>query len=427
MTTNLLKKARRLVAVASLAIATSGYAMAAAAVELRVAWWGGDARQVQTNAALEAISKSKLVDVTYVGESQGRAQYLERLATQLAGGNAPDLIQTASPDLPQFHQLLLDLSPYIESGALDISGIDKAMLDAQGVIDGKVVGIPFSIQAFAVLANKTAFEKYGVDLPTSWSWEEYGKVAQAISDASGGSTKGSADESSIQSVYEGWFQTRTGKTLWTAEGTRNDTVEDLEAWFNYWAGLRASGAVVSADVQASRIQGDNTTSILVTGKGALETFVSSGTGSYQALMTDVVVPLPIPDDGNPANSITAGTLFSVPASSKNADLAVATLNLLLNDPEAAAILGMTRGSPGTVAAREAVAATLAEGDPLKAVVEFDSSVAAGATGAIRPSPPSYTDENNLFARIGQEVAFGQRSPAEGAKAFFDQLPSVVNR
>ncbi|RYE09751.1 MAG: carbohydrate ABC transporter substrate-binding protein [Hyphomicrobiales bacterium] len=406
---------------------TSALATQAFAVELRVAWWGGDARQVQTNAALTLISESKLSDVTYVGESQGRAQYLERLATQLAGGNAPDLIQTASPDLPQFHQLLLDLTPYIESGALDISGIDRAMLDAQGTIDGKIVGIPFSIQAFAVLANKTAFDKYGIEVPASWDWAEYGKLAQAISDASGGALKGSADESSIQSVYEGWYQTRTGKTLWTAEGARNDTVEDLEAWFTYWGDLRASGAIVSADVQASRIQGDNTTSILVTGKGALETFVSSGTGSYQALMTDLVAPLPLPDDGNPANSITAGTMFSVPASTQHADIAVATLNLMLNDPEAAAILGMTRGSPGTAAAREAVAATLADGDPLKAVVQFDSLVAAGATGAIRPSPPSYADENNLFARIGQEVAFGQRTAADGAKAFFDQLPGVVNR
>ncbi|MHA6732042.1 ABC transporter substrate-binding protein [Devosia sp. A369] len=397
------------------------------AAELRVAWWGGDARQVQTNAALTLISEGKLADVTYIGESQGRAQYLERLATQLAGGNAPDLVQTAAPDIQQFHQLFLDLTPYIESGALDVSGIDKAMLDTQGMVDGKIVGIPFSVQAYTVLANKTAFDTYKVSLPTSWTWEEYGKVAQAISDASGGAMKGSADESSIDFVYESWFQTRAGKTMWNADGTRNDAVEDLQAWFEYWAALRETGAVVSADVQASRVWGDNTTSIVVTGKGALESFVSSGTGSYQGLMTELVVPLPLPNDGHASNSITAGTLFSIPASTQHADQAVATLNLMLNDPEAAAVLGMTRGSPGTAAARDAVAATLDDADPLKTVVQFDSAVAAGETGAIRPAPAGSSDASSLFTRIGQQVAFGQLSPADGATAFFDQLPGVLNR
>jgi multiple sugar transport system substrate-binding protein len=281
------RKVGRPLLLTGLFIAASIGAMGASAAELRVAWWGGDARQVATNAALDLISKTKLPGATFVGESQGRAQYVEKLATQMAGGNAPDLIQTASSDIAEFKSVLLDLTPYIQSGALDISGIDAAMLEAQGVVDGKTLGIPFSICAQSVLANRTAFEKYGIDLPVNgWTSAKYGEIAQAISDASNGAIKGSADDSSFDSPYQSWFQTRSGKTIWNSDGSRNDTPEDVEAWFEYWAGLRASGAVVPADVQATHVAGDNTTSLVVTGRAALETFVSCGNGSYQALMTD---------------------------------------------------------------------------------------------------------------------------------------------
>jgi multiple sugar transport system substrate-binding protein len=428
LTELLFRRTIHILAIAGIMAATSVAAMSASAAELRVSWWGGDARQVATNAALDAISKSKLTDITFVTESQGRAQYIEKLATQIAGGNAPDLVQTASQDVQEFKGVLLDLKPYIDSGALDVSGIDASMLARQGTVAGKVLGIPFSIQSNAVLSNGTVFATYGIAPPAEgWTWEEYGAAAKAISDASGGSIKGAADDSSIYYIYEGWFQARTGKTVWNADGTRNDTPSDLEAWYDYWAGLRSSGAVVAADQQAVHVWGDNTTSLVVTGKAALEGFVSSATGSYQGLMKDLVVPLPVPKGEFPNNFISAGTMFSVPASSKNADQAVATLNLLLNDPEVAVLLSMTRGSPGTVAAREAVAAALVAGDPLKAVVQFDSAVAAGERGAIWPSPAGSSDANGLFARIGQQVAFGELTSKDGAKAFFDQLPGVLNR
>jgi multiple sugar transport system substrate-binding protein len=144
-------------------------------------------------------------------------------------------------------------------------------------------------------------------------------------------------------------------------------------------------------------------------------------------MTDTVMPLPTPRDSHPNNAVVSGTLFSVPASSKNADEAVATLNLLLNDPDAIAALGMTRGTPGTVVARQIMTATLDDADPLKAVVAFDDAVASGEVGKIWPFPAGSSDATALFTRIAQQVAFAQLTPKDGAQAFFDQLPGVMNR
>src|SRR5690606_12980816 len=77
---------RRLLILAATSMATLALmAPVASAAEVRVAWWGGDARQIATNEALDILTTSKLPDVTYVTESQGRAQYVEKFATQVAG------------------------------------------------------------------------------------------------------------------------------------------------------------------------------------------------------------------------------------------------------------------------------------------------------------------------------------------------------
>ena len=75
----------------SLAAFGSGPAWAQAA-RLRFLWWGSQERADRTFKAIEAY-KGVASDVSITGEFAGWSDYWPRLATQVAGRNAPDLIQ----------------------------------------------------------------------------------------------------------------------------------------------------------------------------------------------------------------------------------------------------------------------------------------------------------------------------------------------
>src|SRR5687767_2942145 len=64
-------------------------------VELRVAWWGGQARHDKMNELFD-LFEEKNPNITVSREFTVENQYAEKFTTQAAGGNAPDVMQTSS-------------------------------------------------------------------------------------------------------------------------------------------------------------------------------------------------------------------------------------------------------------------------------------------------------------------------------------------
>ena len=82
-----------------LCLALPVVALAEDSVTLRFSWWGGDERHAATIAVIEqyeAAHPNVTIEPEY-GSSDG---YNDKLATQLSGGTAPDIIQI---DIDMFH------------------------------------------------------------------------------------------------------------------------------------------------------------------------------------------------------------------------------------------------------------------------------------------------------------------------------------
>ena len=98
------------------------------------------------------------------------ASYWDKLATQTAGGTAPDIIQMDMAYIAEYGDrgALLDLGEY----GVDTSKFVEGTVDS-GKIDGKLVGINAGINSPVILANPTVFEKAKVDLPDdkTWTWD----------------------------------------------------------------------------------------------------------------------------------------------------------------------------------------------------------------------------------------------------------------
>jgi len=90
--------------------------------------------------------------------------YWDKLNTEIAGGNAPDVFWNFIPYLSGFAKkgALLDIAPYVEKDKVDLSKYNKTLLD--GFVDGqKRYAIPKDWDTMGLFYNKEALKAAGFD------------------------------------------------------------------------------------------------------------------------------------------------------------------------------------------------------------------------------------------------------------------------
>ena len=88
---------------------------------VRMAWWGSGPRNEVTNAVIDLFTAAH-PGTTVEGESADFQAYFERLNVQASSGNMPCVTQMQGRQLNDYttKNVLLDLQPMIDSGAIDV-------------------------------------------------------------------------------------------------------------------------------------------------------------------------------------------------------------------------------------------------------------------------------------------------------------------
>lgn len=120
------------------------------------------------------------IKVKLVNAGQGEPQY-QKLRTALkAGSGAPDVVQVEFQYIPTFRQIegLADLGQY---GANDVKA-DYAEWTWSQVSDGEsVYGLPWDSGPTALLYRQDIFDKYGLEVPTTW--DQFAEQAEKLNKA----------------------------------------------------------------------------------------------------------------------------------------------------------------------------------------------------------------------------------------------------
>ncbi|MBQ3667625.1 MAG: extracellular solute-binding protein, partial [Clostridia bacterium] len=156
---------------------------------LRVAWWGGQERHNATIAALDEYAKANGITINYEYTSWG--SYFENLATQSVGNNLPDVIQMSTTDIINYAEngKLIDLTPYVEDGIIDLTYIEESSLSG-GKVGDMLAGFTTGTNTVSVVYNQELFDAAGVDYPTAdWTWSEFIDDAKTIYEATGAQTE----------------------------------------------------------------------------------------------------------------------------------------------------------------------------------------------------------------------------------------------
>lgn len=127
--------------------------------DLVMAWWGNQVRNEKTQEVLEKYKKEK--NVTVKGQFYQWNDYWSKMATAAAGNSMPDLLQMDYSYIDQYVEngQLLDLTPYIKSGALDVSKIPDNVIRMGEVGEGNY-GIAAGISGNCLFYKKEIWEKF---------------------------------------------------------------------------------------------------------------------------------------------------------------------------------------------------------------------------------------------------------------------------
>ncbi|SFH09017.1 multiple sugar transport system substrate-binding protein [Palleronia marisminoris] len=418
----------RIAALAGVAAAAllAGPVAAQDAKELRMLWWGSQPRADRTFEVIDMYQEAN-PDVSIQGETVGWSDYWTRLATQVAGRNAPDVIQQDYRYLFEYGSrgALADMMPYRDE-ILALPGVSEEDLQS-GMADGKLWGVNLGVNSVAMMVNATAFEEAGVRLPENGdTWAEVKELAIEVAEKSDQIDYGIEDSSGYEPAFQNWLRQR-GKDLYTAEGQLAFDESDVVAWYEFWADMRDSGAAPPPDVQALDQRSIETNQVSL-GNTAIGFANSNQLVGFSQINEDEIVMRVFPlveGSTNEGHYFKPSQLLSVAASTEFPEDSMAFVNFFITDTEAGKVLDVERGVPISDQVREAIRPELDE-DGL-AQLEFIEGLDPYA-GTLPPPPPQGAGEiDQMMISVGQQVAFGQLTPEEGAERLVSSAESILSR
>ena len=415
---------RRQLMAATLALGAASLSPAMAqAARLRLYWWGNPERDKRTRAAVDAYLKRD-ANLAIATESLPWGEYWTKLGTQTAGGNAPDLIQMDYRYITEYARREAIL-PLDGVKSIDLSGFAKGAIDG-GKVDGKLYGIDLGGNSKAMIYDTGMFEKVGVkSIDGQLSWDEFARISAEISKLNPGKYWGTGDNSRWEQGFEQWLNQR-GKLLYTPEGKLAFTKEDAGEWYEAWDKLRKAGACAPAEIGALN-SGAVDQYELSKGLAAMSYLNSNQLVAMQALNKNKlgIAMFPQVKGGSSGHYIKPSQLMSISAKSKMPEEAGKFISFLINDPEGVKILGLERGVPESAKSK---ALLLPELDDLgKANVAYVDAVTKVAVPLPPPAPKGAGEIEQLMRKIGDAVAFGKTSVADGAKQLIGDAEDILAR
>jgi multiple sugar transport system substrate-binding protein len=394
-------------------------------VELRFSWWGSDVRHELTNQVIEAFEQEH-PDISIEGEFTGWDEYWDRLATTVAGGDTPDIIQQESRYLRDYADrgVLANLSE-VAPGTVRTDDLDPTVLPT-GEVDGALYGVPAGVNAYTVVADPTAFDSADVELPDSetWTWADYVQTAVAVSEATGGDVFGTQDMGYNEAGLQ-IFARQRGEDLYSEDGLglSEQTVRD---WWQISADLIEQGGTppesLTAEVQTAGIE----QSLLATSRGAMGHWWTNELLALSEMSGQDLQLLRYPGETGAQQAgmfFKPSMFYSVAADTEHPEEAAMFIDFLVNETAAANILLSDRGLPANLQVREEVAGELPETDQQS--MDFMAQI-EGDLADPPPLPPVGAGEvQEILQRLNDEVVFGRLTAEEAAAQFMSEASSAI--
>ena len=350
--------------------------------------------------------------MTFNELAENWSNYWSKMSTYAADSSLPDLMQQDYALIEQWVEAgdLLDLTPYVESGALDLSGISQSIIDTGKVGDG-IYAVCAGVNAPALLYNKTLTDELGIEVPDNLTWDKFVEISKEIYEKKGiGVIYGQGNSEN----YPTYYARSLGHVDFYQKDGLSLTAEEAAGYYqNILTGV-AEGWMFNTDQIANVNVNDIAQSPMVFGatpdvRTWCSIAFSNQIHAFQDAATADGIELGICSwpsaDPVKSNYMKPGQFFSVTTDAKNPDVAVAVLNYLINDPQANILLKAERGVPANSEVAAAIAEEVNKIDPTYGVAVDYLAIVEKNSSPIFPPLPSYsgTVNDDVLKRLSDDA------------------------
>lgn len=383
-------------------------------VNLKMSWWGGDARHKQTLEAIK-LFEEKYPEIKVKPEYGGWQGWQEKVTTQIVGNTSPDVMQINWNWIDLFSR---DGDGFYDLNKVkDILELDKnysqELLD-QCIVNGKLNALPVGVTGKVFYINKTTYEKAGLPVPTSF--DEMIKSAKVIREKLGDDYYAfdtDAYGAILLMLYK--LEQETGKPFIVDNKVAYTEAEVIEA-VRFYDNLvkekvmpslkvRAAAGFIPLDQHPGWIQGR------YAGTYEWDSSAQKWQDALEAGQELVVAPYPQDFGTNKSGFNKVSMAYAIKKNTKHPEEAATLIHFLTSDPEAIKILGTSRGVPSN----ETAVAVLKENNQLTGLgFEANTVVKEFAGKGIHPLF-EHKRLNTELRTIVENLGYEQKTVEETAR------------
>ncbi|EES74388.1 ABC transporter, solute-binding protein [Paenibacillus sp. oral taxon 786 str. D14] len=394
-------------------------------VTLRFSWWGGEDRHAATLEVIEAYKKIA-PNVTIEAEYQGFDGYEQKIKTQLTSGTSADIMQL---DLPWVQELVTKGDFFVDLktvGDFDATGFDPTFLDNFGVYDGKLVAVPTGVNAYCLIINKTLADQLGIPTDIQWDWDTLYEQGKKLHEADSGKYLLLADHAALTQDFRTMLKQRTGEQWIKEDYTVGFTKEDAVASFEWLQKAMEAGVyqpLGEADLFFGKLDQNPK---WINQEMPMTTSMSSTLPTLKTVLpegTEIVTALPAiaKDAKNTGVVVRPSQLFAVSQKSQHQEEAVKFLNWLMNDPEAAVILGSVRSIPPVKSSQQAAV----EAGKIDPAITNAVELGLENAGLVDNSISNNSEVAKILEDVIQKVSYNKATPEQAADELIASLTSKL--
>ena len=174
-----MRKSRLLALLVCISVLVVGLGIAQAQAPVQIRWYvglgaGTDADKIDQQQAVVDEFNASQSEIELILEVVDNDQAYDVLNTQIAAGNAPDIVGPMGiRGRASFPGAWLDLTPLIEATSYDLSDFDPALVEFYRVEGQGQLGIPFAVFPSFLMYNKSLFDEADLAYPPANYGEPY--------------------------------------------------------------------------------------------------------------------------------------------------------------------------------------------------------------------------------------------------------------
>lgn len=398
-------------------------------IELRYPWWGNVDRHEKYNQMMDMF-EAKYPNVKIIREPATWGDYWDKIATQTAGGNPPDILQwTTEGQVVEYieRDAVLPLDDFIADGTIDISDLDPNLVEL-GRYNGKLYMLSKGKAAYAIVYNKSLLERKGLPLPEyEMSWDEMVAYMREIKPKLGTNEHG-------REIYPMWIKPHNNLFLETWMRAKDKRLfneertgfgfekEDLIELFEFYVQMQQEGITPPPQLVSELGDQDWEMGMLARQDIIMDFRPGNHLKRMDDHMEDDLGLIRVPSHDGRFGEVLTGAFIGISAHSKHPEMVAKLIDMWMNDLE---FNKLYNNEHGIIINEKLLKEMEPEMHPQDVVTSQNMLDVAQSTEPQPHRVPGMAQIDDLMVKAREEIEYGVKSIEEAVDEVFAEVNRIL--